>query len=116
MKKEVRRQLVEHAKTMVFTSREAHRALPGRVRERLFSGARCEGASRGVRRGTYGDFWGFLGILGVPCGSIFDEQMCFFGGPIFSPFLRDFWEGPAAGAGLPEVSRICRVWLNLVTP
>ena len=78
MKKEGRRHLVEHAKTMVFTVREAHRALPGRVWERLFSGARCEGASRGVRRGTYGDFFGFLDILGGPLGLNFLRQNSFF--------------------------------------
>ena len=37
MKKEVRRHLLEHAKTMAGTVREAYGEVPGRVQETLFS-------------------------------------------------------------------------------
>ena len=59
IEKVVRRHLVEHAKTMAGTVREAYLEVPGRVQEPLFSGVRCEGIPRGSRGGfgpIFGDF------------------------------------------------------------
>jgi hypothetical protein len=49
-KKVVRRHRVERAKSMAGMVREAHGEVPGRVREPLFSGTRCEGLSVGLPR------------------------------------------------------------------
>ena len=70
-KKVVRRHLVERAKTMAGTVREAYGEIPGRVQEPLFSRARCEGVSIGVSRRIWGDFLGFGCLLEVHGAAIF---------------------------------------------
>ena len=46
------------------------------------------------------DFLRFWWFLEVRLGSIFEQNMNFFGVQNFNEFLVYFWEGPAAGAGL----------------
>ena len=100
---------MERARTMVFTVREAHGEVSGSVREPLLSRLRREGLSGGFCRGARTDFLRFLRICGVPWETIFDEQVSFFLGVFFSHFWDHFWEGPAAGAWLTWVLRICRI-------
>ena len=50
MKKEVRSHLVEHAKTMASTLREAYGEVPGRVQETLFSERGAKASSEGSRK------------------------------------------------------------------
>ena len=83
-KKEVRRQLVERARTMVVTVWEAHGEVSGRAWEPLFPRSRREGLSEGFRRGPRIDFLLFWMIFGVLWETIFGEKVLFFGGPVFS--------------------------------
>ena len=55
IEKVVERHLVEHAKTMAGTAREAYGEVPARVRESLFPQSRREGISEGFCRGARTD-------------------------------------------------------------
>ena len=48
-----------------------------------------------------GSHWG---PFGEPLGALLGNIGVFFQGLILGHFLVCFWEGPAAGAGLPEAS------------
>ena len=78
MKKEVRRHLVEHAKTMAGTVREAYRGVPVRVQETLFSERGAKVSSEGSREVSRRIFHEFGCPLGFPWGSISDKKPVFF--------------------------------------
>ena len=70
MEKEVRRHLLEHAKTMAGTVREAYGEVPGRVQETLFSARGAKASHLGSREGSKRIFHDFGCSLGVPWGTI----------------------------------------------
>ena len=65
-------------KTMVFTVREAHGQLPGRVRQPLFSRTRDEGLSKGFPGSSRDDFQRFCDPLGVLGDVILSKNRFFF--------------------------------------
>jgi len=76
MKKEDRTHLLEHAKTMAGTVREAYGVVPGRVRATLFSdhGAKASTAGSQERsRMIFHDFWS---PLGCAWATILQEKGC----------------------------------------
>ena len=70
MKKMVRRHLVEHAKTMAGTVREAYGEVPGRDQEALFSKCGAKASPEGSPEGSGTIFHDFGFPLGVPQGTI----------------------------------------------
>ena len=52
MKKEARRHLLEHAKTMAGTVRETYGVVPGMVRATLFSERGAKASTEGSREGS----------------------------------------------------------------
>ena len=82
MKKEVRRHLLEHAKTMAGTVREAYGEVPGRVQETLFA-ARGAKASPEWSRGGQRGFFMILGALWDSLGSSFCEKLGVFFALVF---------------------------------
>ena len=97
MKKEVRRHLVEHAKTMAGTVREAYGEVPGRARDTLLSARGAKARLLGSREGSKRIFHDLGCPLGIPWGVIWGEEVCLFRGLILRRLLGDFGEGPAAG-------------------
>jgi len=70
MKNEVRRHLLEHAKTMAGTVREAYGEVPGRVQATLFSARGAKASHLGSREGSKRIFHDFGCPLGAPWGTI----------------------------------------------
>ena len=63
MKKEVRRHLVEHAKTIVFIVREAHGAVSARLLETIFSRVSLQSIFGEVLGSVFADFGSFSKLL-----------------------------------------------------
>ena len=78
MKKEVRSHLLEHAKTMAGTVREAYGEVPGRARDTLFAARGAKASPEGSREGSKRIFHDFGCPLGVPWGVILGEKGCLF--------------------------------------
>ena len=76
IEKVVQRHFVERVKSMAGTARERHGEVPGRVKEPVFSGTRCEGFPIRSRGGLGMIFCDFGCPLGVPWASIFREKRC----------------------------------------
>ena len=118
MKKVVRMHLVEHAKTMAGTVREAYGEVPGRVQETLFSERGAKASSEGSREGSRRIFHDFGCPLGFPWGSISDEKAVFFRALILVDFDSNLGRGRRQGAD-PGTFRICRnrkLLKGLLTP
>ena len=77
IKKEAQRHLVEHAKTMAGTVREAYGEVPGRVQDALFSERGADASPEGSRERSGRIFNDFGCPLGVP-GTPFWEQQGVF--------------------------------------
>ena len=98
IEKEVRRHLVEHAKTMAGTVREAYGEVPGRVQETLFSERGTKASPEGSREGSGTIFHDFGSPLGTPWGTILRKSV-FFSGADFWVTFGSLWGG-AGGRGL----------------
>ena len=101
MKKMVRGHLVEHAKTMAGTVREAYGEVPGRVQETLFSERGAKASSEGSREGSRRFFHDYGCPLGFPWGSISDEKAVFFRTLILVDFGSNFGRGRRQGRDPP---------------
>ena len=112
MKKEARRHLLEHAKTMAGTVREAYGEVPGRAQDALFSEHGADASPEGSRERSKRIFYDFGYPFGVP-GAPFWEQK----GVFFALFFQTgktikmyHTLGGAGGRGVaPWVFRICRM-------
>ena len=111
MKKEVRSHLLEHAKTMAGTVREAYGEVPGRVQETLFATRGAKASPEGSRGGSKRIFHEFGAPLGLPWVVILRENGCLFCIGFLSgkTFISPYAFGGAGGrGGLPGVLRICK--------
>ena len=90
---------------MAVTVREAYGEIWGRVPEATFFRLGLQTLSERVLGSIFlqvlGDSGCPLGLPGAPVGT---QNGDLFQGLVFSHFLDHFWEGPAAGAGLPGPS------------
>ena len=104
MKKVIRRHLVEHAKTMAGTVREAYGEVPGRVQGPPFSERGEKASAQGSRNGLGTIFYDFGCTLGVPGGTIFREKRVFF--PVRFPGpIPELWGGWGPAAVVPGMGR-----------
>ena len=85
---------------MAGTVREAYGEVSGRVREATFSRLRLQTLFGGVLGSIFADFRLFWLSFGEPWAPFWHQKSDFFQGLHFSQFLDQFWQGPAAGAGL----------------
>ena len=96
------RHLVGSARTMVLTVREVYGRSRGGSGRRLFPDC----VPRRSLEASWGAFFVILADLGCPLGCLgppfWSQNGDLFQGLIFCHFLDHFWEGPAAGAGLPR--------------
>ena len=76
MKKIIRGHLVEHAKTMAGTVREAYGVVPGRVRATLFSDHGAKASTEGSQERSGVIFHDFWSPLGCPWATILQEKGC----------------------------------------
>ena len=93
MKKEVRSHLLEHAKTMAGTVREAYGEVPGRARDTLFAARGAKASPEGSWEGSKRIFHDLGCPLGVPWGVILGEKAVFFAVCFLGDFCITFGRG-----------------------